>query len=162
MHWAPNREAARQVQQFWPSIRAAVPTARLLMVGRGTENTRGGEGVERLGFVENIDAIWGSVGILLAPVPVGGGVRVKILDAARRGVPVVANRAAIGSVDEYLPVSPALDEPRLIQFASELLADRSRRQRAGSALFEANRELAHAGFVERQLETLFKMTLSRS
>jgi polysaccharide biosynthesis protein PslH len=156
MHWAPNREAAGRVEHLWPAIRAAVPSARLLMVGRGTDSRRSGVGVERLGFVEDIEAVWARTSLLLAPVPIGGGVRVKILDAARRGVPVVASPAAVGSTDEYLPVRASRDDSSFVETASRLLAHRASRQVEGAELYETSRELARNGFVERQLEELLR------
>ena len=161
MHWAPNREAAAYVERLWPSIQADAPKARLVMVGRGTDALKGADGIDRLGFVEDIDSVWAGASVLLAPIPIGGGVRVKILDAARRGVPVVANRPAVGSTDSYLPVTACQDDSGFVRQASQLLADRVSRKRAGAELYESNRELTRRGYVEGQLEILLRPSSSR-
>ena len=36
---------------------------------------------------------------MIAPIKTGGGVRVKILDSIRMGLPVIGTTAAIGSLD---------------------------------------------------------------
>jgi glycosyltransferase involved in cell wall biosynthesis len=154
LHWPPNEEAAHRLVGIWPAIRSACPTARLLMVGRGTDALPTNGGIERLGFVEDIDAVWDRPSLLVAPVSIGGGVRVKLLDAARRGVPVVATAAAVGSVSDYLPIRAAGSDDELVDRAAELLGSRDARREAGQGLYEANRQLSRDGFVERQLEQL--------
>jgi hypothetical protein len=144
LSWAPNRRAAEELERIWPRIGAAAPGARLEMVGPGTER----------GPADDIDAVFASAGVLLAPVDIGGGVRVKILDAASRGVPVVATPAAVGSVGSYLPVSAHSSTVEFTDAATALLADTGARRRAGGELYEANRALAADGFVERQVAGL--------
>ena len=53
-------------------------------------------GVRWLGFVDDIDGLYRSARVLVAPVAIGGGVRVKVLEAAARGLPVVATRPGSG------------------------------------------------------------------
>ncbi len=151
-----NAHAFAELLAVWPSIVRAAPRARLLVAGRPAPRERTGAvaGVELLGFVDDLDALWRSAGVLLAPVRIGGGVRVKILDAARHGVPVVGSPEAVGGIDRYLPVSSQGPGADFTAEAVRLLTDPAERKRRGAALFEANRELDARGFVAGQLAGL--------
>jgi glycosyltransferase involved in cell wall biosynthesis len=154
--WAPNRDALDALARVWPRIVRAVGRARLVIVGRPGPGERALRipNSTQVGFVEDLDAVWRSAGLLIAPVRIGGGVRVKILDAAARGVPVVGTGAAMGSAGAYLPLSAVDSDQELVESATALLGDIGERRRQGRELFEANRRLNRGGFVERQLEAL--------
>ncbi len=162
--WPPNAEGLERLMRLWPEIAAAAPGARLLVVGREGpgEPEPGRPEVERLGFVEDLDALWRSASVLLAPVATGGGVRVKVLDAARHGVPVAGSPAAIGSTGRYLPVRAAASDEELVSEAALLLRDSAERRRRGAELYEANRELSASGFVEGQLAELLTRSAAGS
>lgn len=155
--WPPNAEALSALLDLWPRIaRSAPPSARLLVVGRPGPGERAGAhpGVEVLGFVDDLTEIWRIAAVLLAPVRIGGGVRVKILDAARHGVPVVGSPAAVGSTGSYLPLEPCCSDEQFVAEAASLLAGTERRRERGEALFEANRALHERGFLEEQMAGL--------
>jgi polysaccharide biosynthesis protein PslH len=158
LHWPPNREGVAELERLWPEVRAAAPSARLLIAGRHTDQPGRADqpGVERLGFVADLDPVWNRASVLIVPVAIGGGVRVKILDAARRGVPVVASVEAVGSIPGYLPVTGSGSPTELVARTAELLGDPPARRAAGEALFEANRKLAGEGFVESQVSDLLR------
>jgi glycosyltransferase involved in cell wall biosynthesis len=154
--WAPNREALERLLRLWPEVVQRQPQARLVIAGGPGSREREPDvpGVERLGFVDDLEAVWSSAAVLLAPVTIGGGVRVKVLDAARHGVPVVGTPEAIGSTAAYLPVSPQAGSAELVELAAELLGDSAERKRRGEALYEANRDLNRRGFVQEQVARL--------
>ncbi len=154
--WPPNAEAFSRLRALWPRIAKAVPRARLLVVGHPAPRERrpAEPSVETLGFVEDLEAVWRSAAVLLAPVSIGGGVRVKVLDAARHGVPVVGTPAAIGATSSYLPLRARTSEEEFTAHAVALLGSAAQRRREGEPLFEANRALHARGFVEEQLARL--------
>jgi hypothetical protein len=156
LRWAPNRQAAAELTRVWPAIRESCPAARLLIVGRDAAKTRTApnSGVQRLGFVDDLDRVWEAASVLLAPVSTGGGVRVKILDAARRGIPIVGSQEAVGSISEYLPVNGYASREEFIAKAAEALSAVAARRRVGGELYEASRSLSEDGFVERQVAAL--------
>ena len=119
-------------------------------------------GVECLGFVDDLEAVWRSAGVLLAPVAIGGGVRVKVLDAARHGVPVVGSPAAIASTQHYLPISPRHSDHEFVAEATSLLSDLAERRRRGRDLYEANLDLHERGLVEEQMADILLGSSSRS
>jgi glycosyltransferase involved in cell wall biosynthesis len=152
--WPPNQYALEKLLELWPRIAAAVPSAELLIAGRPATRERRVDdpSVTVAGYVEDLDELLASSSALLAPVPIGGGVRVKVLDAARHGLPVVGTHEAIGSIGDYLPVSEVTDDEAFVGAAIELLSAPERAQRAGERLYEANRELWDSGFVHRQVQ----------
>ena len=154
--WEPNADALSRLLALWPRIARGAPRARLLVVGHRARGERmpSDPSIETLGFVEDLDALWRSVAVLLAPVSIGGGVRVKVLDAARHGVPVVGSPDAIGATGDYLPIVPRSSDEEFVGEAVALLADERRRRDEGRALFEANRSLHERGFVEEQVAAL--------
>jgi hypothetical protein len=153
--WPPNAHALETVERIWPGIAARAPGARLLIVGSpGPRENPPPAGAERLGYVDGLDAVWRSAGVLLAPIRMGGGVRVKILDAASHGVAVVGTEAAVGSTGSYLPIRAHDSEEEFASEAARLLSDRRARVESGEVLYEANRELHESGFVESQIADL--------
>jgi glycosyltransferase involved in cell wall biosynthesis len=154
--WRPNADALSKLIELWPRISRLVPNARLLIAGRPGrfESVAPSPSVERVGYVDRLDDVWARASVLLAPVTIGGGVRVKVLDASRHGVPVVATRAAIGSTDRYLPLQPAGSWDEFVDTAVELLRNRDVRAVHGEKLYTRVRELSQAGFLERQIEPL--------
>ncbi len=151
-----NADAVAKLLALWPSIARYAPKARLLIVGHPAPAERliARSGVDLLGFVDDLDPLWQSAAVLLAPVRIGGGVRVKILDAARHGVPVVGSQEAIGSTDRYLPLRARALDTDFATEAARLLTDTAERQRQGELLFETNRTLHSSGFVEEQVAEL--------
>jgi glycosyltransferase involved in cell wall biosynthesis len=159
--WPPNAAAARSLVAVWPQVSGRVPDAELVLAGRPPRRERQPvvPGVRSLGFVADIDSVFAAATVLVAPVTIGGGVRVKILEAAARGIPVVATKAAVGSIDEYLPIEPVAGA-ELAQRAAALLADRARARAEGAALFDANRERWRSGFVHRGVEAWLERGLA--
>ena len=95
--YAPNVEAAeRLATRIMPLVRQAVPQARLLLAGkRSTELAVAGmAGVETLGFVANLDALYARTRVVCCPLSNGGGTRVKLIEAAGYGRAMVATPVA--------------------------------------------------------------------
>lgn len=138
--WRPNAEAAETMMRLWPRIAADVPGAELWLVGPKPDRSAHDlpHGVTDLGFVEDVDATLGECRALAAPVAVGDGVRVKLLEAASRGLPVVASPAAIGSIESSLGLRPAGDEEDFIALCRTFLLDADVASEEGARLHAAN------------------------
>jgi polysaccharide biosynthesis protein PslH len=151
--WPPNAYALGKLLELWPRISAAVPEAELLVAGRPGEREKPSDdpSVRVLGYVDDLGELLRSSSVLLAPVPIGGGVRVKMLDAIRHGLAAVGSPEAVGSIGEYLPIEAAADDDAFCERAIELLASPERAREQGGRLFEANRELWQSGFVSKQV-----------
>lgn len=137
--WAPNAQAADTIVSWWPEISAGIPGAELWLVGEPASGVRAlPDGVTDKGFVDDLDAVLGTCRGLLAPVTVGGGVRVKLLEAAARGLPVVCTPEAIGSIEAALGMTAAADPVAFVAACRALLLDADEAADAGGSLYDAN------------------------
>jgi glycosyltransferase involved in cell wall biosynthesis len=87
-----NRDAVDWLLvDIWPRIIAQLPTAQLLLVGNNLPNGLGvgQKGVQRLGFVADLDPVFGKCRVALSPVRFGTGIKTKNLSALSHGVPLV-------------------------------------------------------------------------
>ncbi len=90
-----NIEAVKFLREkVWPSVRAEVPEAELWVAGGGAppslvSQLSGDPRVKVTGYVEDLEALYKSAAVFVAPILTGGGIIVKILDAMAAGVPVV-------------------------------------------------------------------------
>jgi glycosyltransferase involved in cell wall biosynthesis len=104
MFYPPNVEGVRWfATSVLPLIRREVPNAEFLVVGSrppaSIEGLDGHGGIRVLGFVENLDPLVEQCAAVVVPVRSGSGMRVKILEALARGVPVVSTAVGAEGID---------------------------------------------------------------
>lgn len=140
MHWYPSRSAAERVlTQLWPQIHRAVPAARLVVAGWGSEAALGSlfpiSGAELLGAVARPDDFFSQINVLLYPPARGSGFKIKVLEAMAYGRAVVSNSEGLeGLTDRPNGVVDPIDEDdALIDRTIELLRDGDERARLGQA-----------------------------
>ncbi|MGH9518210.1 MAG: glycosyltransferase family 4 protein [Terriglobales bacterium] len=94
LDWFPNQDAVEFfAAQVLPLVRAVAPTARFRVVGRrppAAWASRAWPGVELVGEVSDVRPEMERAGVMVAPLRVGGGSRIKILEALAMEKPVVA------------------------------------------------------------------------
>lgn len=93
--WFPNADAMRHFgQAILPLIRERGASPDVVWVGSTTAEERGAFrrdfGIEATGYVEDTRPYVGEAGCCIAPIRVGGGTRIKILDAWAMGKAVVS------------------------------------------------------------------------
>jgi glycosyltransferase involved in cell wall biosynthesis len=96
LRWQPNVAGLDWFcREVWPAIRRRVPDATLEIAGVGLKPGDTGpdtwkvQGVETVGFLEDLEPLYArSIG-MLAPILGGSGVRMKLLEGFRAGMPVV-------------------------------------------------------------------------
>jgi len=122
-----NILAAQQlVRDLWPRIRAARPDAQLVLAGTVGQAVPGDHpGVQVLGPVADLRAEYARACICLVPLPMGTGLKIKLVEAMRYGRPVVTTRAgAEGFADlESGRVAPVADDPAQFATACAALLD---------------------------------------
>ena len=95
--WHPNRDGARWlVERAWPRVREELPGAVLHVVGLPVREAA--RVVARPAPADSRDA-YARGSVLVVPLRVASGVRIKILEAWARGVPVVATPEAVRGLD---------------------------------------------------------------
>jgi polysaccharide biosynthesis protein PslH len=166
MDWLPNIDGVKFFSdEILPRIRARRPACKIAIVGRLP-----GPAIEELGRRDpNIIVtgtvpdvrpwLWGSA-VSVVPLRIGGGTRLKILEAMAAKVPVVST--SIGA--EGLPVEPgrhlfvADDAATFAQSCLDLLEDGQRR----SALAESGWSLVRERFSWEAVTRKFEAILERT
>jgi glycosyltransferase involved in cell wall biosynthesis len=98
LDWRPNQDAVNLLlNDIFPKVRGQVPEATLALVGRHPPDwlrARAAEspGVELYPDVPDVRPFLASCGMLAVPLRIGGGSRLKILEALATGTPVVSTR----------------------------------------------------------------------
>jgi len=97
--WLPNLDGVRWfARQVWPVVRQELPQARLHLFGRWDLGGRT-PAIEEHSAPADICRALSSGSILAVPLRIASGVRIRILDAWARGVPVVATPEAAAGLD---------------------------------------------------------------
>jgi glycosyltransferase involved in cell wall biosynthesis len=113
LEWRPNLDGVTQLlDRVFPAVRQLIPNARLLLVGRNPpESLRRAAArvpcVELHGNVPDVRPFLNRAGMLVVPLRIGGGSRLKILEALASGTPVVSTR--IGAEGLHLDAGRHLD-----------------------------------------------------
>jgi glycosyltransferase involved in cell wall biosynthesis len=144
--YPPNVQAAEfLIRAVWPRVRASVPGAQLLIAGHPPDRipsfATAPAGVQFLGFVDDLPALYRKTRLVCCPVRVGGGTRIKILEAAAFGRPVVSTTIGAEGI-EFQDGHELFLRDDATAFADaciEVLRDPSLGQRMGSVAREAVR-----------------------
>jgi glycosyltransferase involved in cell wall biosynthesis len=96
---APNADAVTYfVRSIWPLVRQRVPTAVFRIVGSGVTpevQALASNGVEVVGFVDDLDAVLAQCRVAVVPLRYGAGMKGKILTSLRAGLPTVSSSLGI-------------------------------------------------------------------
>jgi glycosyltransferase involved in cell wall biosynthesis len=102
--WAPNLAGLlRYLDEAWPLVAAQRPRAELRIAGPGSmeavrEAAARHERVKVLGFVEDLVAELAQTRVVVASLWVGGGTRLKVLEALAAARPVVGTPVGVGRI----------------------------------------------------------------
>jgi glycosyltransferase involved in cell wall biosynthesis len=101
--YPPNADAAAYfAHDVLPLVRERVPSVRFRLVGRhdgGALALAELPGVELLGPVDDLDAVFESTTAVVVSLRAGGGTRIKILEAFARRLPVVSTSLGCEGLD---------------------------------------------------------------
>jgi len=104
MHSPPSEDAALVlVEALLPRVRASVPEAEAVIVGRDPtprllQAGRAADGVTVTGYVDDVRPYMASAAVAAAPLRFGAGIQNKVLEAMAFEVPVVASTVAAGGL----------------------------------------------------------------
>jgi glycosyltransferase involved in cell wall biosynthesis len=150
-----NVDAARWFAEgAWPRLRARRPELTLTLVGRSptaeVQALARVPGVEVTGTVDDVRPFYREAILSLVPLRVGGGSRLKILEAMAAGVPVVSTRLGAEGLEaqDGVDIRLADSEDALSAAAAQLAEDSAARAglgQAGRALVRARYDWAALG-----------------
>jgi glycosyltransferase involved in cell wall biosynthesis len=141
MDWYPNRDAVEYLAfEILPILRELVPHVRIVIAGRNpsTDFRRRFKDIAEMSFtgtVADMRLPIAKAAVCLVPLRIGSGTRMKILEAAAMGKPIVST--ALGAEGlEFIDGSEILIADRPHAFAEAvagLLSDPARRRSLGRA-----------------------------
>jgi polysaccharide biosynthesis protein PslH len=137
--WPPNVDGICWfIREVWSRVLAAAPAARLDIVGKRPPSiirAFQSASINVHGYVKDLEPILAESAVCIVPLRAGGGMRVRILEAWARGLPVVSTTIGAEGIEVrdgeniLLADSPA-------DFASALIGllnDQPRAERIGAA-----------------------------
>lgn len=167
LDWYPNGDAmAYFFEQIWPKLRGEAPNVQIVVVGRKppvwlSQLAETDLRVTVTGFVDDVRPYFRDAAAYFCPIRVGGGTRLKILDALAMGMPLISTSFACSGIDVKHESSAILaDTPddfvaqtlrvlsdadlraRLAANGRELVCDRYSWDVVGNHLRDAYREAA--------------------
>lgn len=154
--YGPNRDGVnRFLARCWPTIRAAHPDARLLLVGAAPDTMRASwarhEGVSAPGFVPDLDAAYSEAAFSVVPIHSGGGTNIKVLESLAHARACVTTRFCFGGFTphfvEGVELLVADDDEQIAQYCIALLGDPDlRRRSAEHGLMAVRRHYSYDAF----------------
>lgn len=105
MDYRPNLDAIQLLlDKVFPAVRGMLPEARLCIVGRNPPDwvqaaQQRFDGVEVLANVPDVRPYLARAAVMAVPLRIGGGSRLKILEALAAGTPVVSTRVGAEGLD---------------------------------------------------------------
>lgn len=137
-NYFPNADGLRYfLSACMPLLKQAVPAVKLRVVGYTPAGFQSfaSESVEMVGFVDDVRVELAAAAAVIVPLRVGGGTRLKILEAMAMGKPVVSTRVGAEGL-EVVPDRDLLiaDEPAAFAGAiARVLSDDALGQRLGAS-----------------------------
>ena len=141
MNMFANRDAVLSfLTEVWPAVATAVPNARFYAVGQDPprELTAMADRDRRIvvtGYVDDIRPLVRKAAVYVVPLRVGGGTRLKVLDAMSSGKAIVSTTIGCEGLDvvpgEHLLVADTPDA--FARTTAALLNDVEQRRRLGAA-----------------------------
>jgi len=133
LYYPPNADGIRWfLQQVFPLVREKLPNVTLTIAGKNPPRDfikLGGDpdsGITVPGFVEDLDPYFAKSALMIIPVRAGGGMRVRILEAFARAIPVVTTTVGLEGIQaksgEDVLVADSPDD--FAQYVIDLLQDR--------------------------------------
>lgn len=159
--YAPNREGIdRFLQRSWPTIKASLPQARLLLAGAAPPAMRQAwechPGVSAPGYIDDLDDAYRNAAFTIAPIHSGGGSNIKILESLAHGRVCVttprcadAFKSGLGNAGLGIAQDDADFSKRCIDWLNDIDSRRSEAEK-GQALIE--RHYTRDLFVDRVVQ----------
>lgn len=128
------------ITEVWPLIAERLPQSRLVIAGAAPTEAMHAAAkrdarVQVTGFVEDPAVVFGAAWTFVAPIRLGAGVKIKVLEALGAGLPVVATPAGAEGIDaatdDGLVIAPE-DEVAVADACLRFLGDRSLAERTGN------------------------------
>jgi GT2 family glycosyltransferase/glycosyltransferase involved in cell wall biosynthesis len=144
------------LERVWPELRRDMPDLALLVAGSVCAKfPRVPDGVRLLGFVPDLAPLYADAGVVISPLTLGSGLKIKLIEAMGHGKAIVATGVTVEGVEAAVQsaVQVANDPAEFREAIARLLVDPGfRREQGRKALEAANRhfssEACYAEFLD--------------
>jgi len=167
MNYYPNQDGLTYfIEQIFPLILAKRPSTKLWVVGPAPDSVKRlqSPNIEVTGFVDAVEPYIDAATAAIVPLRLGGGTRLKIVEAMSKAKPIISTRIGAEGIDVVDGESALLaDDPRrFADHVESVLADAALAKRLGAAA----RQLAEARYswpaLVAGLERFYDRLLSES
>lgn len=157
MDWLPNQRGVQWfLEEVWPLVRQRNPKAVFHLAGNAMPSvwkTKESEGIYVHGRVESAEAFAKSHGVAVIPLLSGSGVRIKILENASWGIPMVSTSVGCeGIYDHGNETLKIADQPE--DFAHSLLELLQNSQAALALGSAGQHDIMHRFGLQKTVEKL--------
>jgi glycosyltransferase involved in cell wall biosynthesis len=135
MDWPPNSEGILWfADRVWPVIKREIPQAKFYVVGRNPprriERLSAEEDITVTGFVDDVREYMARAAVMIVPLRVGGGMRIKLLNAFAMGKAVVSTPVGCEGIDveDGRNIRIAEKSGEFARLTIELLKDERKRE----------------------------------
>jgi glycosyltransferase involved in cell wall biosynthesis len=174
MDWEPNVDAVEYFcSEIWPAIKAEVPQARFRIVGRNpgrrvqkwaSNSNSNDDSIEVTGRVPSVIEHLRQSAVIIVPLRIGGGTRLKIYEAMATAKAVVSTTVGAEGLDVHhgRDIMLADDAPSFAQAVIMLLRDPELRRRYEKAAAETAARYDWPAIGERFSEVLQSVAEKKS
>jgi len=120
------------LEKTWPLIKKDHPDLKFYIVGKNPDNrlikaAENDNDIIFTGFVENLETYFSKARVFVAPVRFGSGIKVKVVNAMSRGIPVVTTSVGTEGLDiEHMKNIALSDTPEDMRLSiNSLLTDKN-------------------------------------
>ena len=164
MDFRPNVDAVLWFcHEVLPLVRRQIPDARFYIVGQSPHRRvlrlADDPAVTVTGYVDDVRSYIAGACVYVVPLRIGGGTRLKVLEAMAMGKPIVSTSLGCEGFEGLAPgreLSLADSPQEFAQRVIELLGDASRRQRLGQTARRFVEEQYDWRFIVPRLEQIYE------
>lgn len=162
MDWEPNIDGVEYFcQTVWPRVRAGMPQARFRIVGRNPRarvRALASDSVEVTGSVPSIVEHLRPAAVVVVPLRIGGGTRIKIYEGMAMGKATVSTTVGAEGLDVHhgRDIILADDPGSFADAVGALLRDPTARRRYEAAAAETARQYDWSAVTVKFVEVLHK------
>lgn len=164
----PNRDGMQYfLTDIWPTLRRRRPEVRLEWIGRVSQSVRSraerSPGVRCLGFVPSLPEALARASCIIVPLRIGGGTRLKILDAWAMGKAVVSTTVGCEGLSAVDNVNILIrDEPHeFAEAVEQVLSDPILRERLGRGARTTAERSYNWGVIGAEMNRAFRAIIDR-
>lgn len=106
LHYPPNADGIRWfLEEVFPLVKKVDPKAHLTIIGKNPPvdflmaAEKEPQNITVTGYVQKLEPYFEKAGVIVIPVRAGGGMRVRILEAFSRGLPVVTTTVGLEGIE---------------------------------------------------------------